>query len=126
MITCFITPYRIAFGSIYEEPLGWQLLSYTIDFLFLIDIFVIFNSAFYDEEFLIVEDRKVIAKAYLHSWFLVDLCAIIPFHVIITAGDDVTATKSSNYEDFLRLARFGRMYKLIKIIRLLRVLKIIK
>ena len=61
LLTCFITPYRIAFGSIYEEPIGWQFVSYTIDFLFLIDIFVIFNSAFYDDEFLIVEDRKIIA-----------------------------------------------------------------
>ena len=126
LLTCFITPYRIAYGSVYDEPWGWQFISYTIDFLFLVDIGVIFNSAFYNDEFLIVEDRKIIAKAYLHSWFVVDLCAIIPFNVIIQAGDDVSATKNSNYEDFLRLARFGRMYKLIKIIRLLRVLKIIK
>jgi len=46
--------------------------------MFFIDILVIFNCAFYDEEFLIVQNRKIIAKEYFKSWFTVDLLAIIP------------------------------------------------
>ena len=68
---------RIAFGPV-NEPIGWKLISITLDSMFLIDIFVNFNSAFYDDEYVIVQNRKVIAKQYARSWFLIDLLAIIP------------------------------------------------
>jgi hypothetical protein len=87
--------------------------------MFGIDILVIFNSAFYDDEFQIVEDRWIISKAYLQSWFVIDLLAIMPFELILQGTTD-------NYQDIVRFARIGRMYKLIKMIRLIRVLKIVK
>lgn len=39
---------------------------------------VIFNSAYYDDEFHIVEDRQQIAVNYLKSWFLIDFLSIFP------------------------------------------------
>jgi hypothetical protein len=48
ILTCIITPLRLAFGE-EEEPLGWVIFMYSIDFMFLIDILVIFNTAYYDE-----------------------------------------------------------------------------
>ena len=111
-----ITPYRIAFGDI-DEPLHWIIINYAIDGFFLFDIFIIFNSAYYDEEFVIVEDRSQIAKMYLGGWFLVDFLAIFPFDILFN---------QDNYGELARIARFGRMYKLIKMTRLLRILKIVK
>lgn len=84
------------------------------------DIVVIMNSAFYDDEFQIVEDRTRIAKSYLTSWFGVDLLAIFPFELVIKSST------GENYQEIVRFARIGRMYKLIKMIRLIRVLKIVK
>ena len=116
LISCMITPYRIAFGEI-EEPLHWMIVNYTIDGFFLVDIFIIFNSAYYDEEFVIVEDRCTIGKTYLSGWFIIDFLAIFPFDQLFNAD---------NYGELARIARFGRMYKLIKMTRLLRILKIVK
>ena len=82
IVSCVITPLRIAYGEI-KEPVGWVFVSKVIDTMFFIDILVIFNSAFYDSEFHIVEKRKIIGKEYLKSWFLVDLLAIIPFEDIM-------------------------------------------
>ena len=48
IITCMVTPLRLAFGEA-EEPLGWLIIGYFIDFMFFIDIIVIFNTAYYDE-----------------------------------------------------------------------------
>ena len=115
-ISCMITPWRIAFGEA-EDPIEWKIINYSIDGCFVIDIIVIFFSAYYDEEFIIVEDRKQIAKYYLQGWFAIDLLAIIPFDEMF---------KSDNYGEFVRIARVGRMYKLIKMTRLLRILKIVK
>jgi hypothetical protein len=119
LISCILTPYRIAFTrGEDQESLQWQVISYGIDTFFLIDILVIMNSAFYDDEFQIVEDRVVIIKSYLQTWFLVDLLAILPFDIILR--------QTENYQQIVRFARIGRMYKLIKMIRLIRVLKIVK
>jgi hypothetical protein len=50
-----------------------------VDGVFLIDIIIIFNTAFYDNDFKIIENRKIIAKKYLSGWFTIDIVAIIPF-----------------------------------------------
>ena len=127
LISCIITPLRIAFGED-PEPLGWAVTNVTIDALFGVDIIVMFNSAYYDEDFLIIESRKLIACAYLRSWFLVDALAIIPFEEFVEAfkGEEDGGAGNANYQEMVRLARMGRLYKLIKMTKLLRILKIIK
>jgi potassium voltage-gated channel Eag-related subfamily H member 8 len=119
LISCLLTPFNLAFGELNNDPIEWIIINYTIDTCFLIDIFIIFNSAFYDSEFIVVEDRKIIAKEYLRSWFIIDLLAIIPFDLLIS-------TQDQNYGDIARIVRLGRISKLIKMTRLLRILKIVK
>jgi hypothetical protein len=46
--TCILTPFSIAFN---KSSFVWTFIGYAIDLMFFIDIAVIFNSAFYDEEF---------------------------------------------------------------------------
>jgi len=50
-----------------------------INFIFIVDVAVCFLSAFYDEDNVLIKDRKTIALVYLKSWFLIDLVACIPF-----------------------------------------------
>ena len=63
LFTCCVTPYRIAF--IQEEPFEWVVANILIDTLFLIDIFFCFVSAYYTEEFVLIDDRKTIVVNYL-------------------------------------------------------------
>jgi hypothetical protein len=85
----------------------------------LIDIIFNFNTAFTDEDFTVIDDRKIIGIEYLKSWFIVDLTAIIPFELMLGGS-------GGNMNDVVRLARIGRLYKLIKLTKLLRVFKIVK
>ena len=73
--TCFLTPLHIAFE---DNSVGFTVLNYFIDGLFLVDIFVIFCTAYYTEDFELVDDHKEIAKSYLQGWFMIDFLAIIP------------------------------------------------
>ena len=58
------------------------ILNNCIDILFAIDMIVSFNSAFYDEEsYNMIDDYKLIACAYIKSWFTIDLVSILPFHL---------------------------------------------
>ena len=118
LTSCLTTPFRIAFGEI-KDPVEWVIINNFIDVMFFVDIMVIFNSAFHDSEFRIVEDRKRIAQWYLTGWFFIDVLAITPFEVIISNDQD-------NYQDLVRFAKLGRLYKLVKMTKLLRILKIVK
>ena len=47
MFTCIVTPWRLAFYFDEEDaPIEWKIINYTIDFGFLMDIIVNFNSAY--------------------------------------------------------------------------------
>jgi len=117
IITCIQTPLNIAFEDIDNPSKKSAILDYIIDALFFVDIIVIFNSAYYDDDVELIDDRKSIAIVYIQGWFIVDLLAIIPFDQIINAKD---------YNNLARVARFGRLYKLVKLTRLFRMLKVVK
>ena len=98
-----------------ELGITWESINYSIDLLFFIDILIIFNSATYNEDFELNQDRCRLAKAYLKSWFFVDIVAILPLDLM---------TNSGNAENFVRYARIGRVTKMIKLIKLLRIMKL--
>ena len=117
IFTCMITPYRIAF--IDEDSNLWVGLNYSIDGLFLIDMILCFLTAYYTDEFELIEDRVEIAKNYLTGWFLIDFLAIFPFEKVQSSEDAVDGAN-----DMARLAKLGRLYKVLRLIKLVRLLKL--
>ena len=111
-----ITPMRIAFGPI-SEYMRWKIVEFVIVALFFIDIIVNFNSAYYDDDYVIVENRKLIGREYIKSWFLIDVLAITPLEYFFSANLET--------EDEESIASIGRASKLSKMIKLLRILKIV-
>ena len=85
--------------------------------MFFCDILIIFNTAYFDENFKVVDDRKVIAYKYLTGWFFIDIMSILPFDLILNATD---------LNSLVRFARIGRLYKLVRLTRLLKVLRFMK
>ena len=59
LFTSIVTPARIAF--VQDDTSAWIIINIIVDLLFTIDIIVVFNSAFYTEDFQITDDRKEIA-----------------------------------------------------------------
>ena len=117
IFTCMVTPYRIAFVD--KDSDLWVGLNYSIDGLFLIDMILCFLTAYYTDEFQLVEDRVEIAKSYLAGWFFIDFLAIFPFEKVQGSGD---AVEGAN--DMARLAKLGRLYKVLRLIKLVRLLKL--
>ena len=116
LLSCVITPLNLAFGN-HDQHYDETVLGIVIDVLFALDMIVCFNSACYDNEDDLVENRKEIAVIYLKGWFLIDLVAIIPFDLLFTSND---------LHSMARIARIGRLYKLAKLFKLFRVLKLLK
>ena len=49
IFTCVITPFRLAFVE--KDSIEWIWVNYTIDIIFAIDMLIIFNTAYTDENF---------------------------------------------------------------------------
>lgn len=95
--------------------------------MFLIDMVLIFQSAFYDDNMRLVTNRKTITILYLKGWFLIDFLAIFPTDIFLQGSSDLSDGQSSkDWNEFARVTRLGRLYKLVKLTRLFRILKIIK
>lgn len=96
-----------------------------MDILFLLDIFVQFNSALENENYQIIDKRKEICSIYLKGWFLVDAIAIVRFDWFVGAQNSDNDS-TGNMNKIIRFTRIGKLYKLVKIVRLIRLVKVIK
>ena len=110
-------------------------MNYSIDCFFFIDILVNFNSAYIDESYEVIDNRKKIAHSYLVSWFLIDFLSTVPFELIVTATDNYENSQIAMTDDdgsqakinqMIRITRVSKLYKLVKITRLIRMIKIAK
>jgi hypothetical protein len=63
VFSCLVTPYRVAL--IEQDSQAWVRINAVVDTLFLIDILVIFNSAYYDYDYKLIENRKIICLEYI-------------------------------------------------------------
>jgi len=88
LLSCVTTPLGIAFSE-GDDNIANIIRGYFIDISFCLDIFVIFFSAYYDDEFQIIENRKEIAIEYFYTWFALDFFAVVPFEKILQSGGQV-------------------------------------
>lgn len=105
----------------HSEKIG-SIINQFIDVCFLIDVMICFFSAIEDEYNEVVDDRKKIAISYLKGWFTIDVASIFPFDVFTPQEEN----NGADFNQFLRLAKFGRLYKLIKLTKLIRLIRIVK
>ena len=77
IISCIEIPYRLVFIS-GDDDLIWEIINNLFDSFFIIDMLFNFNTAFLNEDFVLIDERKEICKKYLKGWFVIDLLAIVP------------------------------------------------
>lgn len=122
LVLCvFWTPWEMAFNI--EHPAS-TVFNWIVDVLFLIDMIIVFFSAFTTEDFEVIDDHATIACIYIKGWFWIDLLAILPFRYMMPRPVDGGAT-SSNFA-FVRIIKLQRLSKLFKILKLFRVVKFFK
>lgn len=62
LVMCVTTPIYISFHDSSNDELSmWFFLNTIMDSIFAIDIIVNFATSYYDDDFKLVDDRKVIA-----------------------------------------------------------------
>ena len=108
IVTCFFTPLQIAF-LFNSEGNGFFITEYCIEVFYLIDIIVIFNTAVFDNDENLAENRKEIACHYLKGWFTIDIFSILPFELMVY---------NSPFNKLTRFFKIGKLYKLVKLTKL--------
>ena len=115
LFSAITSPFRIAFYEI--DSMSWVIINEIVDIFFTLDIIVNFFFANYDNNEELIHDRKIIAKNYLKSWFVIDVISVLPISIFL---------QRSNYTSLARIARLPKLYRLIKMTKLARLLKIMK
>ncbi|CAG9311863.1 unnamed protein product [Blepharisma stoltei] len=113
--TATFMPFLVAFYDSENEI--WQGFDIAIDSIFIIDLLVNFNMAFYSEDGELVTDRKIIVKTYLKTWFILDLTASFPFSFISVSNG------SNGSDKLVKLAKIPRIYRIIRFLRVIKIAK---
>jgi len=119
-VTCILEPFTIAFTppGLYPYGSATSILEYIYFVLIAIDMVVSFNVAFYRNGVLLT-DRKILAKRYLKSIFIIDLISIIPFTEISLAIAGLNGARSATnpivaqYFSLLKLLKMLRGYRML-------------
>jgi hypothetical protein len=124
IFTIFFETYSIAF-----QPAGNQdptdaasIIEYLFTTIFVADIIVYFHLAFYDDNDIIVFQKRAIANEYLKKMFWVDLVGVFPFYHILLG---ITGEYGNNSElaKYLSLARLAKLVRLHRVKQLFEVLQ---
>lgn len=121
LVMCIFTPLSIAFTQEREDVFSTQnIIHLAMDFVFFLDIFVVFFSALHDADFKIIDDFREIASQYMKGWFLIDIVAIIPYDHMVSTDTNISGIS------MVRIVKLGRISKILKLTRLIRMLKMMK
>ena len=78
-----LIPFRLCFQV--EADGGFKIFETLIDAIFILDIFVTFNTGIYKKGYLVMK-RKEIIKNYIRYWFFIDLLASFPYAWLFEEG----------------------------------------
>lgn len=113
--TFFYLPIKVVFIPDNESVMLYAI-DKMIDLIFLIDIFLNFITPIY-LNYELVYSRKMIAKAYLAGWFVLDLIAVLPIEEVYDWVVDPEDSQD-NIAFLAKASKFVRLLRLLKLIRL--------
>ena len=123
VFTIFFDTFMIAFQPAGLKPFNdaSSIIEYILVGIFVIDIIVNFNLAYYNEVDEIIYDRKLIARKYLHRMFWVDLVGVFPFEIIALAiaGEIGENSRTAQYISLLRLFKMVRLHRVVQLFGML-------
>lgn len=112
---CFIVPFQAAFNPPVLSSVGMKLFNSCFDFIFMIDIAVMFRTSYIssttgEEEY----NLKKIARNYLVTTFWMDLLACLPMDIFsLIFSFNNTALSILNLFDLLKIIRLLRLSRII-------------
>ena len=93
-----------------------------IDTIFLLDVIINFLTALEDDSGDYLTNRKVIAKEYLTTWFLIDFISCFPISFILSQfNSGVNGSAKANNLKFVKLMKIPRIFKILRVIKMIKI-----
>jgi len=92
-------------------------IDFFIDFLFLIDIGLNTCTAYYDEDYEMVLDRKQIFWHYAKCWLWIDALAVFPFELPFMILEAAGVTSSDFPTGILGMLKVPRLLRLVRVFK---------
>ncbi len=125
-VNVILLPVAIAFFDDDSINPGWISFSVCSDTLFIIDIILNFWTGVITKENVVYLEFNKIRQAYLKSWFLLDVLAVLPFDyfalIAVHMQSRNSLLKASRALRILRLLRLLSLLKLVRVARFMRYL----
>ncbi|KAL3308274.1 Cyclic nucleotide-gated olfactory channel [Cichlidogyrus casuarinus] len=111
LYNAIVLPMRSAFPEFHQLSVPtWLAIDYTIDFIYLIDIFLGTRTGFLDQG-LLVKDTKRLRQAYFKKKeFTLDVCTILPSDVLYFVPQ---LTHTATWLRFNRLIKIYRVFEFV-------------
>jgi len=126
LFTALVTPFHLAFidfnPDVTKAPIDFTS-NRIVDSIFMIDLVLQFFMPFRESAKkggMMVYDNKRIARAYLKSWFFIDLFTCIPWDTAVAL-----IAQAYGWETKGKLFRLLRMLRVLKLMRVMRASRII-
>ena len=112
--TVFFETYQIAFSPGGLSTSGSLAVEIILLAIFVLDIIINFNLAYYDDNNQIIFERRSIAKNYMRCMFWVDLIGVFPFYAIALQATGNIGVENQ-YTQNLGLLRLFKMVRLHRV-----------
>lgn len=104
----------------YPKRTAHMAIDFLIDFIFLLDILLNMNTAYYTEDYEMVLDRRQILRHYARFWLWIDVLAFFPFEVpfliLKSSGALTEGTFPTGVFGMLKLPRLFRLARVFKML----------
>lgn len=109
-------PFEITFLAESAEVAQWWFarLDVAVDVMFALDIVLNLRTAVVDRSGRVVASSAGIARAYVRSWFLVDVLAVLPIATVMRHWVHTAGSRSILYLRAIRLLKLTRVLKLLR------------
>lgn len=112
-----IIPYRIGFGVDTTE-LPAIIFDIFVDICFLLDMVLMFRTAFTDAVGVVDTCPAHIRSRYLRGWFWIDLFSTFPFDRVVEAFLSSGDSSKARAVKLIRVVRLARLLKLVRMLKM--------
>lgn len=116
LYTAIVTPFLLAF-IVSREFDEWFIIDCILTGVFIFDVIITLNTAYFDGEGKLICSRKQIFMNYLKGWLIIDIVACIPFDLIqYSINPNGQRATYNTLSKLVRLKSLPRLFRLSKVL----------
>lgn len=110
-----VVPFMLAFSL--EDTLGLVTVDFICTVLYIFDILISCNTAFFNKGMLVTSRTRILCK-YMRTWLLWDVLSTFPYDWVLQSPFETDAPRSKTAPSIIRMAKIARLLRALRLVRL--------